>query len=270
MPSTPAKRIAIGPVPRVTRLCLPFIAWLALSIDPGAAESQPLPEVDEVLDYLDELYRSDSSHAIMEMSVVRERGIRELRLESWSRGEDEALIVIREPAREAGTATLRTEEGLWNYAPRADRLIRIPSGLLSESWMGSHFTNDDLIRETTYDEDYEASLSWTEREGVPLLQVSMTPLPGAPVVYTELRFLLTADDWIPERWEYFDEGELIRTMTFSEIETVSGRPLPLRLTIQPIDEPEERTEILYRELELDVAVDPDLFTRRGLRRASGG
>ncbi|HSR43180.1 MAG TPA: outer membrane lipoprotein-sorting protein, partial [Longimicrobiales bacterium] len=210
------------------------------------------------------------SHAVMEMTVVRERGTRTLTLESWSRGEEDALIVIREPAREAGTATLRTEEGLWNYAPRADRLIRIPTGLLSESWMGSHFTNDDLIRETSYDEDYDASLSWTERDGSRWLQVTMTPKPDAPVVYTELRFLLTRDEWIPDRWEYFDEGELVRVMTYHDVETVSGRALPMRLVIRPTDAPDEYTEVVYHQLELDVPVDAALFTRRGLRRVAGG
>jgi len=234
----------------------------------GAAAGE-LPDVDSVLDYLDELYRSGSSHAVMEMTVVRERGTRELRLESWSRGEEDALIVIRAPAREAGTATLRTEEGLWNYAPRADRLIRIPSGLLSESWMGSHFTNDDLVRETSYDEDYSASLAWAEREGTRYLQVTLTPRPGAPVVYTELRFLLTPERWIPTRWEYLDQGELVRVMTFDDVQTVDGRPLPLRLEVQPTDEPDERTVVEYTELELDVPVDGDLFTRRGLRRVAG-
>lgn len=246
------------------------LCWLCLLGEPTSLVAQPLPPVDEVLDYLDELYRSGSSHAVMDMVVIRERGTRELGLESWSRGEEEALIVIRQPAREAGTATLRTEEGLWNYAPRADRLIRIPTGLLADSWMGSHFTNDDLIRETTYDEDYEATLSWTTRGDSRFLQVTLRPRPGAPVVYTELRFLLTPDDWVPERWEYFDEGELMRTMTFHDVDLVDGRPLPLRLLIQPTDEPTERTEVIYRLLELDVPVDDDLFTRRGLRRVSGG
>lgn len=225
--------------------------------------------MDTVLDHLDDLYRSASSHAVMEMTILRERGTRELRLESWSRGEEEALIVIRAPAREAGTATLRTDEGLWNYAPRADRLIRIPTGLLSESWMGSHLTNDDLVRETSYDEDYEASLSWTERDGERFLQVTMTPRPEAPVVYTELRFLLTPDDWIPDRWEYLDEGELVRVMSFHDVQNVDGRSLPLRVVVQPTDRPDERTVMEYLELELDVPVDPELFSRRGLRRVAG-
>jgi outer membrane lipoprotein-sorting protein len=230
--------------------------------------AQELPSMDEVIDHLDELYRSSSSHATITMTVVRERGTRELTLESWSRGEDDALIVIRAPAREAGTATLMTEEGLWNYAPRADRLIRIPTGLLSESWMGSHFTNDDLMRETSYDEDYDTALSWTERGGERRLLVTMTPKPEAPVVYTRVLFYLTPEDWIPVAEEFYDEGELIRVMTFDQVEEVSGKPIPMRMTLVPTDDPDERTVVLYDALQLDVPVDDDLFTRRGLRRTA--
>jgi outer membrane lipoprotein-sorting protein len=260
---TMARLTGSKPIP--ARLaCLLALAGLLLSAPPIRA--QALPDTDEVLNYLDALYRANSSHAVMEMTVIRERGTRDLTLESWSQGEEDALVVIRDPAREAGTATLRTEDGLWNYAPRADRLIRIPTGLLSESWMGSHFTNDDLLRETTYDEDYTASLSWTELDGERLLQVTLTPRPEAPVVYTELRFYLTPDDWIPERWEYYDKGEMVRVMTFDDIQTIDGKPLPLHLVLQPTDEPNEHTEITYSELQLDVPVDADLFTQRGLRR----
>ena len=155
-------------------------ALLALFLRAAPAAPQDLPDVNAVLDYLDDLYRSSSSHALMTMTVVRERGTRELQLESWSIGEDQSLIVIRRPAREAGTATLLSEEGLWNYAPRADRLIRIPTGLLSDSWMGSHFTNDDLVRETSYHDDYEATLVWDEEEGRRLLHAILTPRPDAP------------------------------------------------------------------------------------------
>lgn len=232
------------------------------------AAAQQLPSMDEVIDHLDELYRSNSSHAVMTMTVVRERGTRELTMESWSKGEDDALVVIRAPAREAGTATLMTDEGMWNYAPRADRLIRIPTGLLSESWMGSHFTNDDLMRETSYDDDYDSALSWAERDGERRLLVTMTPKPDAPVVYTRVLFWLTPDEWIPVAEEFYDEGERVRTMTFDQVETVSGRPIAMRMTLVPADEPGERTVVRYDELRLDIQVDDDLFTRRGLRRVA--
>lgn len=231
---------------------------------------RPLPDLDEVIDHLDRLYRADASHARMTMTVVRDRGTRELTLESWSKGEDRALVVIRAPAREAGTATLRTEEGLWSYGARADRLIRIPTGLLSESWMGSHLTNDDLMRETSYDEDYESSLSWATLDGERFLRVTLTPRPEAPVVYTRLEFYLTADEWLPVLWEFYDEARLMRTMRFDEVRPVSGRRLPTRMIVQPADAPNERTEVRYDELRLDAPVDDDLFTRRGLRRAVSG
>ena len=99
------------------------------------------------------------------MKVVTRRYSRELTMESWSRGEDHGLVVIRKPAREAGTASLRTPEGIWSYAPRADRMVRIPSGLMSESWMGSHFTNEDLLRESDFEDDYASTVSWTQRDG---------------------------------------------------------------------------------------------------------
>lgn len=244
---------------------LAVVAILAPAV-PASLAAQALPDLDTVLDHLDDLYRSASSHAILRMTVVRDRGTRELTLESWSRGTADALIVIRAPAREAGTATLRTDEGLWNYAPRADRLIRIPSGLLSESWMGSHFTNDDLLRETSYREDYEASLDWATENGSRYLRVTLTPRPDAPVVYTALHFLLTPGDWVPVRWIYLDQGEVVRVMTFDQLERVAGRDLPMRMLIQPTDAPDERTEIVYESLELDIPVDDALFTRQGLRR----
>jgi outer membrane lipoprotein-sorting protein len=247
-------------------------AFLALGgLIPIPTQAQVVvPDVNQVMDYIDDLYRAQSSYSRMRMTVVRERGTRELEMEAWSKGDDEALIVIRSPAREAGGATLRTEEGLWNYAPRADRLIRIPTGLLSESWMGSHFTNDDLMRETSYLDDYDAVLSEETRDGTTYLKATLTPRPDAPVVYSEVVFLVLPDGWIPVREEFYDDGEIIRAMSFDNIQTVAGKQIPMRMTILPVDKPDERTVIEYLELELDIPVADDLFTRQGLRRAARG
>lgn len=227
-----------------------------------------LPTVDEVTEALDKLYRSDSSHATMTMTVINDRGTRKLTLESWSKGEDQSLIVIRKPAREAGTATLMTDDGLWNYAPRADRLIRIPSGLLSDSWMGSHFTNDDLVRETKYEDDYKTELSWAKLDGDKVVKVTMTPRPRAPVVYTKVEFFVRPGDFVPLRTDYYDEGKLMRRMTFSDIREVDGKPIPHLMELRPMDKKNEKTAVHYENLDLDVDVDDSLFTKRGLRRAA--
>ncbi|MEJ2202695.1 MAG: outer membrane lipoprotein-sorting protein [Gemmatimonadota bacterium] len=243
-------------------------AAASLALPVPARGQLALPDVERVMDHIDDLYRSQSSYARMRMTVTRKRGDRTLELEAWSQGDDDALFVIRSPSREAGTATLRTEDGLWNYAPRADRLIRIPTGLLSESWMGSHFTNDDLVRETSYLDDYEATLSSVEWDGTPCLQATLTPRPEAPVVYSRLVFLISPGDWVPLRAEYYDDEEVIRTMVFEDVETIAGKQIPMTMVLQPTDEPDERTVVEYLELELDIPVDATLFTRQGLRRVA--
>lgn len=262
-----SRKTADGLRPYHSAMTRYLVCMLGLVAAPLAG--QQLPSADEVVNHIDDLWRASSSHAIMRMTVVRPRGSRTLTLESWSRGTDQALIVIREPAREAGTATLRTEEGLWNYAPRADRLIRVPTGLLSENWMGSDFTNDDLLRESSYLDDHETDIAWRVVNGERLLEVTLTPKPDLPVVYTRLVFLLEPGDYTPRRADYYDDGALTRSMIFDQVRTVNGRRVPMRMVLQPADAPDERTEILYQQLELDTQVDPGMFTRRGLRRVAG-
>ena len=232
-----------------------------------AGEEEALPSVDEVEESLDRLYRSESSRAKMKMTIVTDRrGTRTLEMEAWTRGEDDALFVIRSPARESGTATLRTEEGLWNYAPRADRLVRIPTGMLSDAWMGSHLTNDDLVQETGFREDYETQLSWATDGGERVLRAELTPREGAPVVYTQVVYTLDAERWTPRRAEFFDGDKLVRVMEFEDVREVDGRPVPHRMVVRPQDKPGESTTLEYQDLAFDVEIDGSTFTRRGLRR----
>lgn len=233
------------------------------------ADTQPaLPPTARVMERLNDLFRADSSEARLSMKIVTDRYRRDLVLESWTRGKKEALIVVREPAREAGTATLRSEEGLWSYAPRADRLVRIPNTLLSDNWMGSHFTNDDLMRKTDFTRDYDASLEWKDEGGKRLLQATLKPKPEAPVVWSRIVYLLEPQDYLPLRADYYDNDKTARTLTFSDPREVSGRRVPFTLQMTPADKPGESTRIEYREVKFDVNVDPSLFTQRGLRRGA--
>jgi outer membrane lipoprotein-sorting protein len=235
----------------------------------AAAEAPPpLPALRQVVDRLNDLYRADSSHSRMTMKVVTARYRRELTLEAWTKGKQEALIVVRGPAREAGAATLRSEEGLWTYAPRADQLVRIPSSLLSDNWMGSHFTNDDLMRETDFLKDYNASLAWHEEGGRRLLQVTLVPKPQAPVVWSRVVFQLDPSDDMPLQADYYDRDKIVRTLTYSDPHVVDGRRIPFTMVMVPSDKPGESTRVEYQELKFGVKVDPGLFTQRGLRRVA--
>ena len=263
MPKTHVRSAWIRIVPGA----LAFSAIILLA-RPSVATEPALPSVRQVVDRLNDLFRVDSSEADLTMKVVTDRYRRELTLHSWTRGKDEALIVVRAPAREAGAATLRSKEGLWIYAPRADRLVRLPSALLSESWMGSHFTNEDLIRETDFARDYDTTLAWKEECSKRVLQATLVPKPKTPIVWSRVVYLLDPADFLPLRADFYDQNRISRTLAFSDPHMVSGRRVPFILQMVPTDKPGEQTHLEYRRLQFGVAVDPSLFTQRGLRQVA--
>ncbi len=230
------------------------------------ADQPPLPKLEDITKKLDEVYRATgTTHAKLTMTIVNKRGTRALQMESWSKGADTSLILIRKPAREAGTATLMTPDGLWNYAPRADRLIRIPKGLLGDSWMGSDFTNDDLVQNTKYAKDFTSKLSWVQENGKRALKIVFIPNKNVPVVYSRLEYLMEPKTWIPIRAEFFDKKKKTRTMLFSDIRKVGEKHVPFKLVLQPGDG-KSSTTIQYEIFEADVKLDDAMFTKRGLRR----
>ena len=139
-----------------------------LSVHPALAESLT---AKEILDKVDDLYRGTSSHGKMTMEVVTSHWNRTLSLEFWSKGKDKSLVRILAPLKEKGTATLRSGNEIWNYLPKVNRVVKLPSSMMSASWMGSHFTNDDLVKQSRFADDYtfevtrQGMLGWTGGRG---------------------------------------------------------------------------------------------------------
>lgn len=133
--------------------------------------------------------------------------------------------------------------------------------------MGSHFSNDDLMRETSLEEDYSAEMRWTQLQGERVLEVALAPRPDAPVVWEKVVYELNPEGWLPRRARFFSGGKVERTMEFSEVAEMGGRRLPRVMTMRP-SEPGEYTRMEYLEMAFDVPVDASTFTRQGLRRAA--
>ena len=221
----------------------------------------------EILDRVDRLLRGDSSHGRVTMEIVTEHWSRSLEMEVWSLGTEHSLVRVDAPPREAGTSTLKAGQEVWNYLPRVDRTIKVPPAMMMGSWMGSHFTNDDLVKESSIVDDYEFEIVFEgERDGTEIWEFSLVPRPEAPVVWGEVRYEVRKADLMPTEVRYYDEaGELMRTMTFSEYQQMGGRLVPARMDVVPSDKPEERTSLVYHELEFDVGLDPSFFSLRNLR-----
>ncbi len=249
------------PRPAVATLLAAFLC--VLTPLPARAQS-----AREIIDQVDRLLRGESSEARFTMDIRTEHWERSLTLRAWSLGTEYALVRVETPAKEAGIATLKAGQEVWNYLPRVDRTIKVPSSMMMGSWMGSHFTNDDLVKESTLADDYEIEIEFEGARGdVDVWEFLLLPRPEAPVVWGKIRYQVRRDDLMPTWARYYDESdELIRTMTFSEHLVMGGRLVPAVMTVEPADDPDEITVLRYHELEFDVGVDEDFFSLRNLRR----
>ncbi len=246
-------------------------AWFAplaisafLAFDAAPTQGQT---AREILQEVDQLLRGESSRGVVTMEITTEHWSRELRMEVWSLGTEHSLIRVQSPAREAGTATLKADQEVWNYLPRVDRTIKVPPSLMMGSWMGSHFTNDDLVKESSIVDDFEFEITFEgERDGVEVWEFTLIPKPEAPVVWGRLVEQVRKSDKMPMWVRYFDEdGELARTMEFSGYQSMGGRMVPAIMNVIPSDKPEESTRLIYHELEFDLGLDEGFFSLRTLR-----
>jgi len=250
---------------RPYRLGLIILGMLGALAGPAFAAE---PTIEELLNATDDIARGASSHATLEMQVKTARYERTMKIEAWSKGEDKSLIRILEPAKDAGISTLMVDDNIWNYLPKVDRTMKVPGAMMSGNWMGSHFTNDDLLKQSSWYRDYETTLKWVDRAGERQLEMTSIPRPDAPVVYTRIVQWLNAESWIPIQADYFDGKTVIRSLHFRDIKDFGGRKIPTKIELIPHDAPGERTVVIYRSMTFDAAISEELFTPRGLRRAA--
>ncbi|MBI5497571.1 MAG: outer membrane lipoprotein-sorting protein [Deltaproteobacteria bacterium] len=224
--------------------------------------------VEELMRAQDDALRGASSTGTMTMRVKTARWERSLTMQSWSEGTEKTLVRILAPAKEKGTATLKVEGNIWNYLPKVDRTIKVPGSMMGGSWMGSHFTNDDLVREARYSEDFTcAFVEKPDGKTRDHWVIDCTPRPNAPVVWGRVRLAIRAVDKLADRIDYLDEkGARVRTLVFSEFTTLGGRKLARMMRMVPADKPDEFTEVHQDDLAFDVKLPADTFTLQALKK----
>lgn len=249
----------------VIKPCLRALMLLAACLAPVT----PLQAMDvaTLIRHIDRLWRGETSHARMSMTVKTRHYERSMTMEAWSMGKAYSLVVIREPIKERGVATLKVEANIWNYLPKINRVVRVPSSMMSGSWMGSHFTNDDLVRESTFEDDYDSSITYEGvRDGRRIYELTALPKPDAAVVWGKVVMLIEQETLAPFRARYYDEeGRLVRTIDFDRQQRVGERMVPMRMTLQPEEKPDESTVILYQEIAFGVPLDKGFFSLQNLK-----
>ena len=221
----------------------------------------------KILDSVDDIYRSNTSHGILTLAVTTTNWQRTLTLEQWSKGKNKHLIKVLKPKKEKDLATLRVDTNVWNYMPKVKKVVKIPSSMMSSSWMGSHFSNDDLVKQSRMVKDYDYSTSFEGiRDGIDIVEITCIPKKNAAVVWGKVEVVVYRENFIPLRLIYYDEDlNLSRKLEFSNIQILDNKKIPLQMQMIPEDEPGELTTVQWKEIKFDLTISDDFFSLRKLQ-----
>jgi len=224
------------------------------------------PNLVAIIKHIDDMYRSKSSISRLKLIVTKPRNLRTLAMKAWTKGEEKVLMIIEAPPREKGTATLKIEKNLWNYLPRIRRTIRIPPSMMLTSWMGSDFTNDDLVHEASFQKDYEYSLVGPSTDPNGWL-IELAAKPDVVGLWKKLEVIVSEDGRIPLVARYYDrKGRLARTLYYSDVKNFDGHIIPSKLALIPEDKKGHKTELVYEDIDFDVPVPDRTFSLSNLER----
>jgi outer membrane lipoprotein-sorting protein len=229
--------------------------------------AEDIHDVHEIVNKVDRLYRSNTSYGELEMTIVSENWTRTLSMNIWSEGMDKTFIHITSPNKDAGIATLRKKTEMWNYFPKINKVMKVPPSMMMSSWMGSDFTNDDLVKESSMIHDYNARLISTEDSQTDTYSIELIPKKDIPIVWAKILLIVRKKDYIPVEEVYFDEkGNKMRVMTFTETKKFGKRSVPSVIEMRLLNKPGKKTVIRYRHLQFDIQLESDMFTLRNLQK----
>lgn len=244
------------------------LATLPLLASSAGSSYAQIPDGREILDRVERLLWGRTVQGDYEMTISTPRWQRTLGLRVWMERPRLSFVRIVSPVKEAGIGSLRIGPEMWNYLPNVERIIKIPPSMMLQPWMGSDFTNDDLVKESSILNDYTHLVIGTlQINGEAAVQVEARPKPESAVVWGRIVYTVRQRDWIPLKQEYFSErDELVRVMTLSDIRKVGGRLLPTRWEMRPLAKPGNVTQIVLKDAVFDQPIDGEIFTQRNLQK----
>jgi outer membrane lipoprotein-sorting protein len=244
-----------------------MLAVLTNCLFSAAVFGQQSLTAKQIIEKADRNTQGESSISTMTMTIKRPTWERTVGFKNWAKGRQLALTLVTEPAKEKGQTFLKRGNDMWNYIPSISRLVKLPPSMMSQGWMGSDFTNDDILNETSLVQDYTHEFSGTEDfEGSKCYKVSLIPLENSSIVWGKIVTWVSTNDFLFLKSEYYDENQaLVRTETAGEIRKMDGRTIPTRLEIIPADEPQNRTIVLIKSMDFDVKIDDGFFSQQNMK-----
>jgi outer membrane lipoprotein-sorting protein len=244
------------------------LAAIAATLLIAAVVAAQTPDATAIVARADKLIRGDTSYAAYSMELVRPDWTRTLSMKTWSKNRDRALILITGPARDKGTTYLKRGNEIWNWVPSVERVIKIPPSMMSQPWLGSDFTNDDLVKESSMVTDYTHTITGdTTIAGRDCWRIRMIPKPDAAVVWGKVVLFVSKQHDLELLVRYYDEDDaLVNELRGTQVKDLGGRLIPTVLTMTPVDKPGQHTILTYKDAWFDRPLDDGFFSEQNLKR----
>jgi hypothetical protein len=222
----------------------------------------------EIIKKADEKSRGKTSEGEMTMTVVRPEWKRTISMKAWSKGTDYSLILVKAPAKDKGQVFLKRQKEMWNWVPSIEKLIKIPPSMMMQSWMGSDFTNDDLVKESSIVSDYEHKLLGKDAErGLECYKIELVAKPDAPVVWGKIISWITVEGFNQWKAEFYDEDmKLINVQHCYDIKKMGDREIPTRFEIEPLQKKGNKTIMIFTRMVFDKPISEDFFSQQNMRK----
>ncbi|CCN85729.1 conserved hypothetical protein [Vibrio nigripulchritudo SFn27] len=244
-----------------------WLATLLLVLPLTSISSEKILTATEIIERSDQQMRGESSYTVSTMNIVRPDWTRSMSMKSWSKGQDLSLVLVTAPAKDKGTSSLKRYREMWNWLPGIERVIKIAPSMLGQSWMGSDFTNDDLINQSSIVVDYTHELLGSETfDDTDMWLIEATAKPDAPVVWSKVKLWISQKMFLQRKVEFYDEfDELVNTLSTYEVKELGGRMVSTRMEMVPADKPGQKTEMITHDAQFDFEIDSDFFSQSQMK-----
>ncbi|HCH2127360.1 outer membrane lipoprotein-sorting protein [Vibrio parahaemolyticus] len=221
----------------------------------------------DIVQKSDQAMRGKSSYSEATMEIVRPDWTRSMTMKSWTKGTELSLVLVTAPAKDKGSASLKRHREMWNWVPSIERVIKIAPSMLSQSWMGSDFTNDDLINQSSIVVDYQHALVGNDSfEGDKVWVIEATAKPDAPVVWNKVTLWISQSTYLQRKVEFYDEfDERVNVLTTYDVKELDGRKIATRMEMKPVDKPGNKTIFTTHQAQFDFDINDDFFSLQQMK-----
>lgn len=235
-----------------------YIVFMCLGVSLSAQDV----DLKSIINKAENKLRGKSSVATMTITTVRPKYTREMQLKSWTQNDDLSLMYISAPARDKGTTYLKRKKEIWYYIPSIERNIKMPPSMMNQSWMGTDLSNDDLVKKTSMENDFDHELIASEEvSGTDCYHISLIPHDDAEVIWGKIELWVDKVHFNIMKQESFDEDlELVNTIISSNVKEMGGEIIPLKMEFHPADKPKQKTIMEYNSIQFNVKIPDYYFT----------